>query len=83
MSLKVTKVVLNRSGVRTDLLQSQATADFCEKVASNIVAGLPDGYAVEKVYTGRNRINVGIKAETYDAYRDNLENNTLLKAVKV
>lgn len=73
------KFELNRSGVR-NLLQSSGMMSECSGIAHDIASSLPAGYDVSN-YTGRNRVNASIKASTYAAYRDNLENNTLLKAI--
>lgn len=80
MAKRVT-VKLNRAGVRA-LLQSDAVAGICESVASDVLARLPDagGYEVS-TYRGKTRVNVSIGAVTPEARKDNLENNTLLKAV--
>lgn len=40
-----------------------------------------DGYT-QDIYVGKNRANAMVSAETYQAKRDNLENNTILKAVR-
>ena len=39
------------------------------------------GYSVS-VFTGVNRVNASVLTETPEAMRENLENNTLLKAVR-
>jgi hypothetical protein len=33
------------------------------------------------MYYGKNRVNVEVYAETFQAKRDNLKNNSILKAV--
>jgi hypothetical protein len=67
---------LNRAGVR-ELLLSQGVADLLEDTAQG---RLPPGCRTDP-QAGRNRRNVRIVTETAEAYRDNLENNTLLKAI--
>lgn len=73
------KVVLNTSGVR-ELLQSSEMMSICEEHAMAIQQQAGDGYEVSK-YKGKNRVNVSVKAITNEAIQDNLDNNTLLKAV--
>ncbi len=74
------KVKLNRSGVRA-LLQSPAMQKECRKQAEQIRSRCGDGYESD-VYVGRNRANAMVWAETSAAKRDNLDNNTILKALK-
>lgn len=50
-------------------------------MAGGILARLGDGYETE-TFKGRNRINVEVKAETFEARRENLRDNTILKAVQ-
>ncbi len=76
---KSVKFELNRSGVR-DLLRSSGAMSECSGIAHSIANSLPAGYDVSN-YTGQNRVNSSIKASTYAAYKDNLKNNTLLKAI--
>ena len=51
-----------------------------EKEASQRAAGLGPGYSVN-TYVGKNRCNAEILAETEEAKQDNLDNNTLLRAI--
>lgn len=74
------KVSLNRAGVR-ELLQSEEMKSICMNYANNALSRLPDGYEVT-VHIGTNRVNAEVKAETFAARRDNLKNNSILKAVK-
>ena len=73
------KVELNRAGVR-ELLRSEEVGDMIAAEAQARCATLGDGYSVN-TRTGRNRVNAEILAETYAARRDNLKNNTLLRAI--
>ncbi len=77
---KVLKVELNSEAVR-ELLQSSAMKNCCEQLARGIASRAGEGYQVS-TYTGRTRVNASVHAETKAAKRDNLKNNTLLKAVK-
>lgn len=80
MSGKVVKVELNSEGVR-ELLQSAEMKAFCKQLADGIAGRAGDGYQVT-TYTGRTRVNASVIAATDAAKRDNMKNNTLLKAVK-
>lgn len=80
MAKRVT-VKLNRAGIGA-LLRSDAVAAICKDVATDVLAKLPDasGYEVSP-YRGKTRVNVSIAAVTPETRKDNLENNTLLKAL--
>lgn len=73
------KIELNKAGVR-ELLQSSEIMAVLEKEANSRAAGLGPGYSVN-TYVGRNRANAEIAAETEEARQDDLENNTLLRAI--
>ena len=75
-----TKIVLNRSGVRA-LLQSDEMKAICEECANQALGKLGDGYTVTTM-TGKTRVNASIYAESSDAKRENMENNTILKALR-
>ena len=74
------KFKLNREGIRS-LLRSPGMAQILESRAKNIQNRCGDGYGVN-VYTGRNRVNVSVQAKNKKATKDNVKNNTLLKAVR-
>lgn len=78
MSKKV-EIVLNSSGVRS-LLRSSEMCDMIQKRANTALSLLGDGYS-SSAYTGRNRVNVQISADSITAKRENLENNSLLKSL--
>ena len=73
------KVELNREGVR-ELLRSAEMGAVCRDLANRISSSAGSGYEVT-VSTGKNRVNASVHAATEEAYRDNMKNNTLLKAV--
>lgn len=73
------KFVLNKDGVR-ELLKSQEMMEICKTYASSALATLGDGYSVNS-YTGANRVNTEITADTYAARKDNSENNSILKSL--
>ena len=72
-------IKLNREGVR-QLLRSQEMQDICKQEAQAIANTCGDGYDMD-VYTGKNRCNAMVWADTWEAKRDNFENNTLIKAI--
>lgn len=74
------KVTLNRSGVRA-LLKSEEMKAACAEKAQAVCARCGTGYSTD-TYTGKNRVNAMVWADTAEARRDNAENNTLLKALK-
>lgn len=70
---------LNREGVR-DLLRSKEMMDVCQEYANNALGKLGDGYEVT-THTGTNRVNAEVAAVTYAAKKENLCDNTIIKAV--
>lgn len=74
------KFKLNRSGV-AELMRSSAMQEVLQEYATGIRNRCGDGYT-QDVYVGKNRANAMVSAETYEANRDNIENNTILKAVR-
>lgn len=73
------KFELNRAGVR-ELLRSKEMMDICSEYANDAVGRLGNGYEVT-THTGVNRVNAQVSAETFAAKRDNLKNNSIIKAV--
>lgn len=74
------KIELNSAGVR-DMLRSPEMQALLEERAQNVLNSLGVGYD-KSLMVGKNRANVSIMVTTYDAYRDNLSNNTILKALR-
>lgn len=74
------KIELNREGVR-EMLRSQDMMSICESHANNALGRLGPGYTVTTM-TGKNRVNASVIAESYEAKRENLEGNTILKALR-
>ena len=74
------RVELNSDGVRA-LLQSGEMASICRGLANGIAGRAGSGYTVT-TYTGKTRVNASVMTETAEAMRDNMKNNTLLKAVR-
>lgn len=73
------RVELNEEGVR-ELLRSSEMMGVCSQLARNIAGRAGSGYAIS-TYTGQSRVNASVYCATAEARRDNLKNNTLLKAV--
>lgn len=75
------KFKLNKKGVR-QLLQSQEMLNVVTEYANGIQQRAGDGYEVSTYAPGKTRVNASVHATTRKAIKDNLENNTLLKAVR-
>ena len=73
-------IQLDREGVR-EMLRSEEMKTICEEYANKAQGKLGPGYVVTSM-TGKNRVNASIFAESYEAKRDNMENNTILKALR-
>ncbi len=73
------KIVLNRDGVRS-LLRSAEMQAICEQHASNARSKLGDGYEVS-TFVGKNRCNASVKAVSKKARKENMKDNTILKAI--
>ena len=74
-----TKVKLNKSQVR-EYLKDDSVAELCREYAEEIASRAGAGYAVSVQY-GKNRVWATAYPATPEAVSDNLENNTLLKAI--
>ena len=72
------KFTLNRDGVR-ELMQSQEMQDVLVEFAGQVAENAGDGY---DVYIGTNRANVSVVTATDEAAADNLDHNTLEKAIR-
>ncbi|MBO0478726.1 hypothetical protein JZO72_03705 [Vagococcus fluvialis] len=74
------KFKLSYSGVGQMLKSTEMQKVLSDK-ASEVKKRAGDGYE-QDVYVGKNRANAMVRASTYKAKRDNMKNNTLLKAVR-
>lgn len=74
------RIELNEEGVR-ELLKSPGIEAVCREQAQSIANRAGSGYMVT-THTGRTRVNASVITATSSAARDNMKNNTLLKAVK-
>lgn len=77
---EVEKVKLNRSGVRK-LLRSAEALQMVNDIAYSAAAKLGDGYSVN-YRVGRNRVIAEVTADSMEARQENLETNSILKAVQ-
>lgn len=75
------KIELNSRAIR-DLLKSNEVRDCIKEKADEISALCGDGYESDIYYTS-SRVVSSVYTATSEAYKDNLDNNTLLKASKV
>ena len=74
------RLVLNRNAV-AELMKSSQMQAVLTKHATAIRLRAGEGYG-QDVYVGKNRANAMVFADSYKAKRDNMKNNTLLKAVR-
>lgn len=71
---------LNRAGVGS-MLKSAEMQSVLSKQASAIKNRCGEGYE-QDTFVGTNRANARVWAESLEARKENMENNTLLKAVR-
>lgn len=74
------KFKLNYDGVG-QLLKSTEMQTILSEQANEIRNRAGEGYK-QDTYVGPNRANAMVYADTYQAKKDNMKNNTLLKAVR-
>ena len=74
------KFKLNSSSV-SSLLKSVEMQNVLSTHATNIRNRCGEGYE-QDVFVGRSRANAMVNAVTFQAKKDNLKNNTILKAVR-
>lgn len=74
------KFKLNYSGVG-QLLKSTEMQNVLTEKATAIKNRAGEGYE-QDIYVGKSRANAMVYADSYKAKKDNLKNNTLLKAVR-
>lgn len=71
---------LNYAGVG-QLLKSAEMQKVLEEKATAVKNRCGDGYG-QDIYVGKNRANAMVYPDSYAAKRDNMKNNTILKAVR-
>jgi hypothetical protein len=77
--IKVTKIKTNNRGYRM-LLNGMELQKFCNDLGEQVSKKAGTGYVVT-TQIGKKRLHTRVAAVTKEAVKDNLENNTLLKAV--
>ena len=73
------KFKLNQSGVR-ELMKSNKMKSVLDEYANDVLKNLGDGYGTSSGET-EERGKVRVFARTFKARKENLDNNTLLKAI--
>lgn len=76
---KAYQIKVNYAGVG-ELLKSDEMAALMQEYAQQTQQKAGDGYATD-VFYGNSRVMASVYTETQEAAKDNLENNTLLKAL--
>lgn len=76
------RIELNRDAVRDQLLRSEEIQSVCKELADDIALRCGPGYVAD-THVGKNRVNAMVYADTYEARRDNLKNNTILKVAGI
>jgi len=76
---KQVEIELNSAGIQEMLKSPEMQAMLLER-ASAVADRAGSGYATD-VYVGRTRANASVFPYDDEALRDNMKNNTLLKAV--
>lgn len=72
-------IQLDDAGIQELLKSSEVMAEL-QAVGATVLGRAGAGYAMDQ-HSGKTRGNVSIYADTKEAYLDNLNNNTLLRAV--
>lgn len=72
--------VLNQAGVAA-LMKSPEMQAIIKEKATAVRTRAGEGYE-QDLFVGKNRANAMVSAATVQAKRDNMKNNTLLKAVR-
>lgn len=73
------KIEINQKGL-LELFKDPAIKEACIEVANEVADVAGDGYNVSK-WTGPHRSGATVWCNTPEAIKDNLENNTMLKAL--
>lgn len=74
------KFKINYKGVG-ELMKSESMQTVLNEYATSIKNRCGDGYE-QDIYIGKSRANAMVTATTFQARKDNMDNNTLLKAVR-
>ena len=77
---KKCRIELNSTGIR-ELLKSAEIQSVLNETAETVARRAGEGYKAIPGTLGKTRANVRVQAATKEANKDNLEHNTLLKAL--
>lgn len=77
--MKLIKFVLNKEGVR-ELMKSEPMQAIIQSHVSRVMNNAGPGYSGD-TRAGKNRAVGLVRVASKEAYKDNLENNTLLKSL--
>lgn len=72
-------VEINGAGLRS-LMHSTEMAAICKEQADKICGRCGEGYATD-TYHAQTRVIASVYTDDFKAMKDNLENNTMLKAM--
>lgn len=78
--MSLSRFELNQEGIR-ELLNSDEVGDYLTEVGEEVARRAGSGYAAADPHHSGQRLIVNVYTENLAAYRDNLRNNTLLKAI--
>lgn len=73
------RIELNHSGIKA-FLHSKGTAELVKGKADEIQSRLGDGYKSDYRHM-ESRVIASVYADTQEARKENMDNNTILKAV--
>lgn len=71
---------LNKKAIKSQLLKGAPFAALCDEAAHQVASICGGGY-VPSGQNGKNRYVASVITKSYGASKDNLDNNTLLKAI--
>lgn len=74
-------VILDTAAVQSLLLRGEGITSLCSSLAAGIAARCGTGY-VSDTRQGKTRVVCEVRADTPEARKDNLENNTLAKNMR-
>lgn len=78
---KLTKLTLNKTNIKNQLLKADATEALCLRYANEIRGRCQKGSYTVDSKKGKTRVNAMVATADFEARLDNSRHNTLLKAV--
>ncbi|RGD72911.1 hypothetical protein [Anaerofustis stercorihominis] len=76
------KFKLNSKGVK-DLMKSNRMQSICQENANSIISATGRTDYKSSVFRSATRVNVNVKPDSDEAYKDIMDNNTLEKAIQM